>query len=83
MKVIKIIGYHEFTSKKGNRCYKISVTSSLDQIGKDDVMAGESAETYFLPQNLVGKISKEDVGKTYDAYIAYFNGRSNLVDIIK
>lgn len=83
MTKIKIVGYHEFDSKKGNRCRTVSVLMPMSGRGSNDIVEGEHAETYFLPDNLVGKIGKEDVGKTYNAYIAYYNGRSNLVDVIK
>lgn len=79
----KLVGYEEFTSKKGALCVMISVLRPLDRRSSHTVCEGQKAITYFVPENLRNKVSKEDVGKDINIYTAFYGNSDNLVDIIR
>lgn len=80
---VKLVGYEEFTSKKGNVCVSISVLRPLEKRSSHTVCTGEKAVSYFVPDNLRNKVSVQDVGKELSIYTAFYGNSDNLIDIIR
>lgn len=80
---VKLVGYEEFTSKKGNVCVSISVLRPLERRDSHIVCQGQKAVSYFVPDTLKNKVSAEDVGKELNVYTAFYGNSDNLIDIIR
>lgn len=83
MHKVKIIGYEEFTSKKGTNCVIISVVSDIKERESHIACVGQKAVSYFVPTYLKSKISANDVGKEITIYTTIKNDIETLVDIIE
>lgn len=83
MKRVKLVGYEEFTSKKGNHCVRIHVMSTLNRRDSHLECLGENASNYFVKEHLKSKISASDVGKEITICTDIFGNSENLVDIVQ
>lgn len=80
---VKLVGYEEFKSKKGNLCVSISVLRPLERRDSHTVCEGQKAVSYFVPDNLRNKVNAQDVGKELNIYTAFYGNNDNLIDIIR
>lgn len=60
----KLIGYKEFTSKKGNVCRMITVLEPYHSVS--DKLMGERAEDIFVPDTCTHVFTAKDIGKNVD-----------------
>ncbi len=81
--LVKVVGYEEFTSKKGTHCVNIHVLASLNKRETHTVCTGNKALSFFVSDDLKAKISANDVGKEITICTLFFGGKNNLLDIIK
>lgn len=83
LRKVKVVGYRKFTSKKGNVSVQLSVTYPREGNDADIELVGNTAETYFVPDHVAPRVSKDDVGKDLMIVDAYYNNRNNLIDIMR
>lgn len=83
MRDAKVVGYRKFISKNGNECVQLSVTYKREPNDSDVDIAGDVAETFFVPSHVVPKVSSKDVGQTIKIVDAFYGNRNNLVDIMR
>lgn len=82
-KIVKLIGYEEFTSKKGVNCTTIHVVAPINKRETHIECAGQSATSYFVPEHLKKMFSVNDIGKDITLYTSFNAGRENLLDILE
>ena len=80
---VKVVGFRKFTSSKGSVCTQLSVTYPREDNDKDIEIAGAAAETYFVPDHLAGKVSKDDVGKELMIVDAFYSKQNHLMDVMR
>lgn len=84
LKDVKVVGYYKGISKKNGKEYvNLSVTYKKQPGGNDVEIAGEFAETYFVPEQLMSKISPKDIGSTIKVYDMFVNKQNRLLDIMR
>ena len=79
----KLVGYEEFTSKKGTHCVNLHFIAPLNKRDAHLMCSGNRAMSFFVPDNLKVKISANDVGEEFTIYTAFYGNRMNLLDIVK
>lgn len=81
---VKVVGYYKGTSKKTGKEYvNLSVTYKREPSDRDVDVAGEVAETFFVPEHVATRISAKDVGQTIKIVDAFYGNKNNLVDIVR
>lgn len=80
---VKVVGYRKFKAKNGNVCVQLSVTYKREPNDTDVDIAGEVAETFFVPGHVEPKISSKDVGQTIKIVDAFYGNKNNLVDVLR
>lgn len=80
--MVKLIGYENFISKKGNNCTTIHVVAPITKREAHTEFAGQLATSYFLPEHLKDKVSVNDIGKDITIYTSFSAGREILLDIL-
>ncbi len=77
----KLVGIANFTSKKGNPCYTITVLTDCNERDKDAGRFGQKAETIFLDEKLAQKVKPSDCGKQIILDYEVTAGRAYVVGL--
>lgn len=83
LRKVKVVGYRKFTAKSGNVSVQLSVTYPRETSDKDIELVGSSAETFFVPDHVATRVSKDDVGKELMIVDAFYNNSNHLIDIMR
>lgn len=79
----QLIGYYNFTSKKGTPCYVATVVKEYTQKQKADFgRVGFYSENVFLPVDLYNKLKPSDVNKEVTIGYEVNNGYASVVDFV-
>lgn len=81
---VKVVGFYKGISKRTGKEYvNLSVTYKREPGERDVELAGDVAETFFVPDHVASKLSAVDVGKTIKIVDAFYGGKNNLVDVMR
>lgn len=77
----RLVGYHSFTSKAGE---KFMVVDVIGKVTSREAASGyvgtEKVESIFVPENCWSKLTEQIIGKNLICNFEVSNGRAYLVD---
>lgn len=80
--MMKIIGYSDFTSKKGNRCLYIHVTKDLTDFDRQYGAVGQRVDVLQLYGNTSVSLKPSDIGKEIEPLYDVSNNKAYLRSFI-
>ena len=79
---MKVVGYREFQSKKGNKCRMLTVMSPYTDREKEKGSVGNRTEDIFLPDDCDLTITEADIGKEVVVDYSIVGGRAFVNGVV-
>lgn len=77
----KLVGYHSFISKAGEKFVVIDVIGKVTSRERESGYVGaEKVESIFVPKECYDKLNEQMIGKSLVCNFEVSNGRAYLVD---
>ena len=74
----RVLGFSKFTSKKGNYCVVLDVSSPYGDRQRENGACGERAEQLFIPKEYHDKVVPAIIGKEISLIYSISGGRAYL-----